>query len=1789
MRTNWKKHQLRKHSRLGFTLVEVLVAIAILAILAVPLAQMMITSSQINSQSKNVGSASDMAQTVAESMQATQLGNVLTEINGYQTDSVGQNLFDVATGEGYSFLNNALKGYSIEDSYEVMLLCPNCNTRLSSQSIEDKLCEKCNVLISQENIKYVPVTKQNDVGVQSDADVTSSIKTRTTTENVVRTYFTGNTDDTYDFVLKNIATEEANFDVLVHVEPQQSLQIANISSMSSSDLVNIVEKKNLDEDVAETFFAAHQMYCTLKHTSTSMTVQDFENQMTRHITIDIRNDAIRGTTVITIKAEYTAPDGTVDTPDKYITKTIGSFTTNSTAELAEGVYFYYYPLHGVSRDVITVNNPDSMGIKVYLIVMNDSETGEYHPTLEFSDLTPANAANTTVFCSNLPSDEFAELPTGVKVQTLSNTTEQQTLYSMDVKVFTHKDSSFSEDGAFIPNEKYLIVDTDATLLDSSEKFDINVDSEFGNPIPEEPEGGEPGADPGEGDDDIVPAPNKGYSEAGGQNFTYSGDEYDVTIVGGLPGGEEAGKYIEWSGQTKATDAGVYFAYAKPVSGHTWPNGTTGKRQITWTIARKPASIITPQSVIYDSFEHLGYDPNTDKTNYVTITGETNKTNAGYYTLYVTPEPNYSWLDDGSYTTREVTWTISPKAVILTWKTGLNLDTWQYDGNEHFGQCEVAPESLAPADRGLVLPNIRNNRIIEVGKITAEVTSLNNSNYALPTQGTTHDLTVWGAKQAEVVMNPAYNGVVSTIYNGKEQTGVAFSTGVAITGTSHAINAGTYIITATPLPGYAWDVNGNDKAPRDFEWQILQKDVAIKWGTLEWDYDGVTHSTTCEITNLIPDTICEVEIANNFILDAGSKEVQATLTNKNYKFPDISPRGQEPQQTLVVHPLKDATYTVNGVVTYDGQTHNWGTGTHIQITGTLSETEAGKYQVTITPTKNHTWANGSTDAKTETWTIAQAELSTVDWDNYAFTGDIIVGVTNQFCDWGEGNWKATNKGTYTIQVTPSKNYAWANDPDEVVYTYKPQDTSTRTYTWKIVGNNAVKPDPNKAILNFGDPILTFEYNGKIRSPHISTIDGTLPLTDPVFTKNPYYTVTGTIKATDVGNYTAVISLKDKTTTEWASGGTDDIVINWSITKRKITLHTISHEGLQSYYDRDAFDAFNDKTTVPTAYRKTWDGKTFTSKLKLKLASSETATDGDVWLTKDEFIEYQYDYMANVTEKTPLAESQKITFAFGTTENLRNPNTGTKKVDQQTDAGIYVYSVVPTIYDAGNRNVTHNYEITYDFTHLMIDKEAPGYEVRLAQNARTYNGKVQNLLTIVQAPEGGELEFLWEHIGYKATAFYSATSILEGKTSRLPNVSTGFNKTTTDDNFMANKIESLVGAIDNTTQAVIRDSSPMWTNVIPNGTVESKGTTYTNLGTEAGKYIVYYRIHGDKNHEDYWDSSMFVVIDVQQAKQSIFVDNTFDKCHNGVESTVTYRMQEDPKVSYAWDTSYIKTPTTSSNTATGTHVSSQTNAVGSQKVVTMKSNGRVGETTITIEAAATANYRAGKDTIKVYCRDHLKDNVVRDALDHHSSSGCSLGTHSPGTYKETCTTSGNDHYDCLECGSCRNKNRPKLGHAVSTSGYGGPWCTNDRGYHYSCTRSGCNYSGTVSYGAPYGAHNYEDWNALAEYHYRRCMNVLGTRTVYWTDSNGVTHSAQVPSVRCLYSDGNKPHSPWTWSYSGCCYQRKDCYTCGANRWSGNASHYHSTYTTSSTYGKYTYTYTYCHCGKYKGYSKTYNIWG
>ena len=79
-------------------------------------------------------------------------------------------------------------------------------------------------------------------------------------------------------------------------------------------------------------------------------------------------------------------------------------------------------------------------------------------------------------------------------------------------------------------------------------------------------------------------------------------------------------------------------------------------------------------------------------------------------------------------------------------------------------------------------------------------------------------------------------------------------------------------------------------------------------------------------------------------------------------------------------------------------------------------------------------------------------------------------------------------------------------------------------------------------------ITYTVNKKgIQKPIDSVTPYTYNGTEQVVTiaENADYTVNGTTKATDAGNYSLTIALADKANTEWEGGSSDDITVTWSI--------------------------------------------------------------------------------------------------------------------------------------------------------------------------------------------------------------------------------------------------------------------------------------------------------------------------------------------------------------------------------------------------------------------------------------------------------------------------------------------------------------------------------------------------------------------------------------------------------------------------------------------------------------------
>ena len=107
---------------------------------------------------------------------------------------------------------------------------------------------------------------------------------------------------------------------------------------------------------------------------------------------------------------------------------------------------------------------------------------------------------------------------------------------------------------------------------------------------------------------------------------------------------------------------------------------------------------------------------------------------------------------------------------------------------------------------------------------------------------------------------------------------------------------------------------------------------------------------------------------------------------------------------------------------------------------------------------------------------------------------------------------TNAGTYTV-------------------TYKVPDTNTN-YTGTFSVAFTIKKAQLDKVTIVKD---TFEYTGDEIVPQDSNFD----LNKMNFA--------GDIKATNVGNYSITVSLKDKDNYEWKDGTTTDLVLNWSITQ------------------------------------------------------------------------------------------------------------------------------------------------------------------------------------------------------------------------------------------------------------------------------------------------------------------------------------------------------------------------------------------------------------------------------------------------------------------------------------------------------------------------------------------------------------------------------------------------------------------------------------------------------------------
>ena len=366
------------------------------------------------------------------------------------------------------------------------------------------------------------------------------------------------------------------------------------------------------------------------------------------------------------------------------------------------------------------------------------------------------------------------------------------------------------------------------------------------------------------------------------------------------------------------------------------------------------------------------------------------------------------------------------------------------------------------------------------------------------------------------------GASDKTYNGTNQTGVT-GTSVTWTGTTSAIDAGTYTANATPDANHAWsDGTTNAKA---ITWKINPKSVAVTWGTtVTFTYNGQPQAPTVSATSGITGETINVTRTTgtnvgsytstasiSSVTGGRARKENYTLTGNTKAFTINKANATMTDPTLATGLVYNtrAQNLISKAGNGAGGTIKYGLGANNTTAPTtwntsVTGTDAGTYYVwsKVDADGNH---NNVGAKYIGTVTIAKATVTipTSPVKQYTYNGKAQAhGYTLPTGTAIENNGStpsAIDAGTYNIvlKLTSTSNYQWSD-----------KTTTNKTINWKI--------NPKSVAVTWGTTVM-FTYNGQPQAPTVSATSGITGET---------INVTRTT-GTNVGSYTSTASISSVT--------------------------------------------------------------------------------------------------------------------------------------------------------------------------------------------------------------------------------------------------------------------------------------------------------------------------------------------------------------------------------------------------------------------------------------------------------------------------------------------------------------------------------------------------------------------------------------------------------------------------------------------------------------------------------------
>lgn len=271
----------------------------------------------------------------------------------------------------------------------------------------------------------------------------------------------------------------------------------------------------------------------------------------------------------------------------------------------------------------------------------------------------------------------------------------------------------------------------------------------------------------------------------------------------------------------------------------------------------------------------------------------------------------------------------------------------------------------------------------------------------------------------ITYDSSASAVSGLVYNGQWQTGVTGSN-VSWSGTASAIDANTYTAKATPASGHGWP--DGTTGTKTITWFIARASVTIpSLSDTDKTYTGSSQSPT--VNNRDSNKVGQS--GDSSATDAGTHTITWNLIDSNnYKWSDNTTANKSANWTIARAKTATASFSNKN---YNGTEQTGVSGSYVTWTGTTKAINPNSYTATATPDSNHAWSDGTTTAKSFTWTILQ------NWNRY--TIDCV-----------------TDSAGKIVQPTDTIKSGESYTVKNLIFDIKAQDTSSYTF---CVGKNLSK--------------------------------------------------------------------------------------------------------------------------------------------------------------------------------------------------------------------------------------------------------------------------------------------------------------------------------------------------------------------------------------------------------------------------------------------------------------------------------------------------------------------------------------------------------------------------------------------------------------------------------------------------------------------------------------------------------------------------------------------------------------